>query len=323
MKRKAFAAYASTILVAPWLAQAEEIYPSRAIRIIVPSAPGSGSDVVGRVLAERLSRALGQPVTVDNKPGSSGIIANGEAARSRPDGYTLLYCGFASMVVNPWFYKKLPYRPFEDFAPIARIGSGGVVLVANPQLKVEDIHELVEWARRQKAPPAFATWGVGSSAQAAMEQIARTTGVKFEHVVYKSIPQLLQDVVAGQIQIGWADPSAPLGMIAEGQLRALGIASLSRAPRLPSVPTLLEQKIPVDLDGWSGLYARSGTPPAIVDKLRSVVLDIVRDPQFVSQLHALNLNESPPLSPAQFTQLMKSDTQRWGELARRMGVEPQ
>jgi tripartite-type tricarboxylate transporter receptor subunit TctC len=304
-------------------AHAQEGWPARPLRMIVPSAPGAGSDIVGRVLAEKLAKALGQPIAVENRPGSSGVIANGEAAQSRPDGYTLLFCGYASMVVNPWFYKKLPYRPLEDFAPVAQVGAGGNLLLVHPRVPAQDIRTLAEWARGQKAPPPFATWGVGSSGHAAMEQLMQSTGARFEHVVYKGVPQLLQDLVAGQIGIGWADPMVALPLVNEGKVRALGIAATQRAPRLPQVPTLAEQQVPLDLDGWYGLFVRAGTPPAVVDRLHAAVTTITRDPEFLERMHALNLNAAPPRTPAQFAQVLRSETQRWGDLVRRMGVEPQ
>lgn len=304
-------------------ARAQEAWPSRPIRMISPAGPGSGSDIVGRMLAGKLSQALGQPVHVDNKPGANGVLANGEAALSKPDGYTLLFCGFGSMVVNPWFYKKLPYRPLEDFTPVAQVGSGGTLLLVHPGMPARDLRGLTAWARNQKSPPIFATWGVGSSAQAAMEQVMQVTGVKYEHVVYKTIPQLLQDLVSGRIRIGWADPMAPLPLINEGKLRALAVAATQRAPRLPDVPTLMEQGVPLDLDGWYGLFVRAGTPAAIVERLHALVAAIAQDPEFVERLHFINVSASPTRTPQQFAQAMRSETQRWGELAKRMGVEPQ
>lgn len=322
MKRRSFF-QALGALTAPATVQAQDSWPARPLRMIVPSAAGAGSDIVGRILADRLGRALGQTVTIDNKPGSSGVIANGEAALSKPDGYTLLFCGYASMVVNPWFYKKLPYRPLEDFVPIAQVGAGGNLLLASPRLPVSDIRSLAEWARTQKAPPPYATWGVGSSGHAAMEQLMQATGVRFEHVVYKGVPQILQDMLGGQILVGWADPMVALPLVNDGKLRALAIAATQRAPRLPQVPTLAEQKVPLDLDGWYGLFARAGTPQPIVDRLYAATLAITRDAEFVERLHALNLNASTARTPSQFAQTLRDETQRWGELVRRMGVEPQ
>lgn len=322
MKRRDFC-QAVALLGAPPLLYAQESWPSRPLRMIVPSAPGAGSDIVGRLLAEKLAKALGQPVTVDNKPGSSGVIANGEAAQSKPDGYTLLFCGYASMVVNPWFYKKLPYRPLEDFAPVAQVGAGGNLLLVHPSLPVQDIRGLADWARTQKAPPLFATWGVGSSGHAAMEQIMQATQTKFEHVVYKGVPQLVQDLVAGQIQIGWGDPMVALPLLQAGKIRALGIAATQRAPQLPQLPTLAQQQVPLDLDGWYGLFVRAGTPQLVVDRLHGATTAITRDAEFVERLHALNLNAAPARTPAQFAQTLRSETQRWGELAQRMGVQPQ
>lgn len=300
-----------------------DLYPSRPIRMVAGAAAGSGTDILARVLAERLGRLLGQTVIVDNKPGSNGILANSDVAASKPDGYTLLFCGFSSIVANPWFYKKLPYRPLADFAPIAQVGAGGNVLLVNPRLPIRNVHDLVEWARTQKATPLYATWGVGSSAHAAMEQLTHTSGVKFEHVVYKTVPQLLQDLVGGQIDIGWTDPMSPLPFIDQGSVRPLAVASTARAPRLPNIPTLLEQKIPMDLDGWYGLFVRHGTPVAITRRLNELVAQISGEAEFIARLHSLNVNVSRPGTPEQFMALMKHETERWGELARRMGVEPQ
>ncbi|HVR53977.1 MAG TPA: tripartite tricarboxylate transporter substrate binding protein [Pseudorhodoferax sp.] len=300
-----------------------EPYPSRPVRMVAGAAAGSGTDVLARVLAERLGQLLGQTVFVDNKPGSNGILANGDVAASKPDGYTLLFCGFSTMVANPWFYKKLPYRPLADFAPIAQVGAGGNLLLVNPRLPVRNVQELVAWARAQKATPLYATWGVGSSAHGAMEQLTHSSGVKFEHVVYKTVPQLLQDLVGGQIDIGWTDPMSPLPLIEQGSVRVLAVASTARAPRLPDVPTLLEQQIPMDLDGWYGLFVRHGTPDTITMRLHELVAQISTQAGFVARLHALNVNVFPPGTPAQFTALIQHETQRWGELARRMGVEPQ
>lgn len=322
-RRKSLLGMTALALSPVAIAAGTDVYPNRPIRLICPSGAGTGSDLIARALSSRLSEVLGQNIFIDNKPGSNGILGLGEAARGGQDGYTLLVCGFAAMVINPWLYKSLPYKPLEDFAPIAKLSSGGVLLLVNPSHPATDVKSYVEWAKKQKNKPIYATWGVGSSAHASMELLGRTTGVSLEHVTYKTIGELTKDLVSGIVEVGWTDPATPIALIKEGRLRPIAVASRERAPLLPDTPTLMEQGIPIGLDGWYGFFARSGTPNSIITRLNNAANDVLRDPNFKELMLRMNGIVSSPAPPQDFTQIVQSDTEQWGQLLRGTGMKPQ
>lgn len=290
-------------------------WPDRPIHMIVPTAAGSGSDVMARALAQRLSSALGQPVVVENKPGASGMIAANSVIKAPSDGYTLLYTNASFAVVAPAVLKSSTLDPTRDLVPIAQTAAGGVLLVVSSDLPVKNIRDLVELVKSRPGQYSYGTWGNGSSGNLMMEWLKTKTGMQMSHVAYRSITQMLTEMSGGVVKIGWADPGSPLPLLRAGKIRCIAISGSVRAPQLPDVPTMLEQGFRFDTVGWYGMFAPPGTDPAVVARLTDEVNKI----QTTSELKVLmkNLNYEPPpvKTQAEFRDIVATDLVLWKQIA--------
>lgn len=291
-------------------------WPSRPIKMIIPGAPGQGSDLFGRLIGNALSRALGQPVVIDNKPGASGILGTDAAAKAPGDGYTLLFSNASFTVMLQALGQKTPYDLQRDLVPVVQIGSGGVYLVCNPDLPVEDLTQLVALIRRQPEKFQYGTFGNGSSGHLLMEAFKALTGMVIDHVPYKSSVQLAQDIQGGSIAMGWLDVSSSLPLIRAGRLRALAVSGNARMPATPHLRTMREQGFPVGTDGWYGLFAPAGTPAAIVQRLNAEVNRILSTPEWQERLLAMNVANAPIKSADAFAATMGEDLRIWQNIVR-------
>ena len=254
-------------------------YPSRPINLVVPFTPGGSVDLSGRLVAERLSRALGQPVVVDNRGGGGGTIGSTYVAKAAPDGYTLVVASQSTHVVNPAMNPKLPYDAVKDFAPITIIGRLANVLVVNADLPIHTFDELVKYARANPNTLFYASAGTGSVSHLSMELLKSQAGIPMTHIPYRGASVALSDLLGGQVQLTWNNLTSNLGNILNGSLRALAIAAPTRVSQLPQVPTFAELKLPdLNLTSWTGLAAPAKTPEAIVQKLYLETRKIVSDP---------------------------------------------
>ncbi len=265
-------------LALPSLA-ADAPYPTRAISLVVPFTPGGSVDMSGRLIADRLSRSLGQPMVVDNRGGAGGAIGSTFVAKAAPDGYTLIVTSQSTHVVNPAMNPKLPYDAVKDFAPITLISRLANVLVINAALPIKTFDDLVKYARANPTALNYASAGTGSVSHLSMELLKNQTKIPMTHIPYRGAGVALNDLLSGQIQLTWNNLSSNLSNIQNGKLRALAVAAPARVPQLPDVPTFAELKLPdLNLTSWNGLAAPANTPDAIVQKLYLATRKIVTDP---------------------------------------------
>jgi len=301
--------------------RADDAWPSRPIQMIVASSAGSGTDSLARLMARRLSEALKQPVVVDNRPGGSGVVGTQAVVKAPADGYTLLYTTASAAVIAPAVLKNIPYDPKKSLVPVAETCEGGVVLLVSNDLPVHNLPELIQLLKANPDKYSYATWATGSSAQLMMEWLKKQTGVKSDHVPYRTATQLLTDLSSGIVKIGWADPSAPVPFLRSGKLRAIAIAGNVRAPQMPDVKTMAEQGYKFDAVGWFGIFAPAGTNPAIVKRLSDEVNKAQASPELAATMKAMNFGAPPVKSSAQFAATVSHDMEVWSKIATDAGIQ--
>jgi tripartite-type tricarboxylate transporter receptor subunit TctC len=262
-----------------------QTYPDRPIRLVVPQAPGSATDVFVRLLTPKWGEFLGQSIVVDNRPGAGAIIGTEAVAKSAPDGYTLLLGGSQTHAINKSLYSKLSYDPIADFTPVGRIGAQAMLLVTSTVIPVKSVAELLAYGKAATSGINFASSGNGSSAHLAGALLNAETGLKAQHVPYRAIAQGLTDLLSGQITMMFYPYSALQGQIQAGKLNVLAVASEKRASYLPQVPTTTEAGFPnIQLTAWFAVYAPAGTPRRIVDTLYAALEKAVNDPDIARRM---------------------------------------
>jgi len=295
-------------------AQADTAYPNKPIHIVVGFAAGGGNDILARLVGQKLSEHLGQPVVIDNKPGASSIIAAEFVAHAAPDGYTLLMGPSGAMTVNPAVYAKLPYAPLRDFIPVSQIAEFPLMLVVSPKLPIASIGELVAYA---KANPAKANYASSSTAfQLTTELFKQKTGAPLEMINYKSGNEMILSVVSGEALMTIVD-TAPVGpQILSGNVRALAVTAGRRVADYPQVPTMAEAGVPgMTVSLWTGFFAPARTPSAIVVTLQDEVMRIVHLPDIAARMKNLAVEPTGTTSAA-FAHIVSTDIARWTEVAK-------
>jgi tripartite-type tricarboxylate transporter receptor subunit TctC len=288
-------------------------YPTRPIHIIVGFTPGGGNDLIARIVGQKLSESLGQPVIIDNRPGGGAMVATEYVAKSAPDGYTLLVGASGAMTISPAVYARLPYDSIRDFIPVSELGSFPLILIVNASSPIKSVAELVAYA---KANPDKANYSSASAAfQLATELFKQKTGAPMQEIPYKGANDSVMAVISGQVTATIADAGPVSGQIKGGQVRALAVAAPKRTEDLPDVPTMREAGADVDAVLWSGIFAPKNTPPAIVRKLESELMRIARLPDVIARLKPLGI-ESVGNSSDQFARIVASDIARWAEVAK-------
>ena len=282
--------------------------------------PGQATDLVARLLAEKLSPALGQQVIVDNRPGQAGSIGAAAVAKAAPDGYTLLLSATAPLATNPNLYKDLPYQPLRDLAPITRIGDLPFVLVARPTLGVSTVRELVTMAKAKPAQLTFASSGNGSTSHLSMEMFKTATGTDFRHVPYKGSPQAFTDVMGGAVDVVFDTAVYALPHVKAGRVKLLGVASARRSILMPEVATIAEQGVPgYDSGAWLAMLFPAGTPAPIIARMNSELHRIVRSAEVNERM--LAMGAEPLLStPEELAAHMKNELAKWGKAVRDSGA---
>jgi len=304
--------------------QAEEDasrYPTRAIHIVVGFTPGGGNDLIARIVGQKLSESLGQPVIIDNKPGGGAIVATDYVAKSAPDGYTLLVGASGAMANNPAVYTKLPYDSLRDFVAVSELGSFPLILVVNASSPIRSVGELIAFA---KANPDKTNYSSSSAAfQLVTELFKQKTGAPMQEIPYKGANDSVMAVISGQVTATIADAGSVSSQINGGKVRALAVAAPSRTEDLPDVPTMKEAGADVDAVLWSGIFAPRRTPPAIVKKLEREFMRIVKEADVVARLRPLGI-QPVGNSSAEFAQILASDIARWTEVAKagNIRIEP-
>lgn len=305
--------------VAPVCFAQTEKFPARPVRIVVPSTPGGGLDVIARIMAPRLTGIWGVQIVIDNRAGAGGVIGTEIVSKSAPDGHTLLLVttGFTT---NPFIISKLPYRTPQDFEPVTIIGNTPVVLVAHPSLSARSVKELITLAKERPEHLPFASSGAGSGGHLAMVLMQRVAGIKFIHVPYKGAGAATAAVVGGEAQLLFTAPSAALPQVKAGRLRALVVTSAKRVGVLPDVPGVVEAGLAACVvDGWYGMLAPAGTPKPLIGRIYNDVLNTMQVPEVSAKLQAAGF-ELDGRPPAQFTQYLQSEIKKWGAVISDAGI---
>jgi len=297
-------------------------YPARAVRIVVPSAPGGGTDITARILAPKLSEQLGQQFVVENRAGAGTMIGGEVVARAAPDGYTLLM-GISTLAINPATYKKVPYDALRDFAPISHVVSLPNVLVTHPSLPVKTVKELIAFSRARPGELYYASAGVGTSPHLSMELFLLMGGMKMVHVPYKGSGPGIIDIVAGHVSVMTPSILGGIPHIKSGRLRGLGVTSTKRAGGVPDIPTIAEAGLPgYEAVQWFGLLAPAATPREIVSRLHA---ETVRALQSAEVRNRLSADGADPVgsTPEEFAALLRGETAKWAKVVRQAGITPE
>lgn len=308
--RSAIAAIAM-LLLGPNSFGQNEAWPSRPITMVVPASVGSGTDLLARELASRLTAALRQNILVDNKPGASGIIGTQAVVRAPADGYTILYTNGTNTVMAPALLKSLPYDIQKDLTPVAQTVAGGVFLLVNPGLPVRNLADLIQLVNASPDKYTYGTWAVGSSGHLTMEWLKKKTGMQIAHVPYRQTPQMMAELADGSLKIAWVDPAAPLPLIEAGKLRPIAVTGAHRLPRTPQVPTMGEQGHEFNAVGWFGVFAPAATPRQIIQRLSEEINKIQAQPEMVSRALQMNVSPSQLRTPAEFASVVANDLRMW------------
>ena len=320
MKERALLAALFLVTLAGTLPACAQEYPRKAIRLIVPFAPGGGNDTVARAIAQSAGASLGQPMVVDNRAGAGGILGAELAAKSAPDGYKLFLGGVGSHAVNPNLHARLPYDPVKDFAPITLIASAPSVLVVHPSLPARTLAEFTALAKASPGRINYASNGNGSSAQLAAVLYESMAGVQMVHVPYKGLAPALGDLLGGEVQAMFSSVVAIVPNIKAGRLRALAVTGKRRAALLPEVPTLDESGVPgYEAGSWYGILAPAGTPQAIVAKLHEAIVHALARPEVRERLVSEGA-EVIGSTPQAFAAHITAELARMGKLIRDAGI---
>jgi tripartite-type tricarboxylate transporter receptor subunit TctC len=313
----AFAALLSFAATQP--AAAEDTYPSRAIKLIVPFAAGGNTDVVGRLTAAFMQKALNISVVVENRAGAGGINGTDVVAKAPPDGYTLCVCGIGPITVSP-ATEKLPYDPLKDLAPVSLINTNPLVLVVNPNVEAKTAAEVATLSKRRPEGLSYGTVGAGGLMQFAAEIFRAKTGSNFTAVPYRGGALATAAVVSGEVQLAFSNMSDAMAQMAAGTVRPLAITTARRNPQTPDIPTLIELGL-VDypVESWNGLFAPAGTPQPIVDKLAQVMAQMVQDEAL--QKRMADIGSIPVANtPAEYARMLREETAQWDKALRLIGL---
>ena len=304
----------------PVLAQAQGAYPNKPIRLIVPFTPGGVTDTSGRLIAEQLSKRLGQQVIVDNRPGASGNIGTQQVAVAAPDGYTLVLAFDGTMVINPHVFDKVPFDTLRDFSPVGKIGDAVLILVAHPSVPVRTLQDVIALSKSQPGGLSYGTSGTGGTPHIAGEQLKLRTGANLVHVPYKGGGQAMIDVLGGQIPLVYTAVAGAQGQVKTGKLRAIAVSSAQRSKSLPDVPTFIESGVTdFEINSWVGLLAPAKTPKAIIDRLNTELNAVLNDAEVRDKLNVMGIAATPGTAE-KFADEMKRDLARYGPVVKAAGI---
>ncbi|OWT58170.1 Bug family tripartite tricarboxylate transporter substrate binding protein [Candidimonas nitroreducens] len=311
------AASAAALCLAP--AATASPWPDHPIQMVVPFPPGSSPDTLARLIADPLSKALEQPVIVENKPGAGGNIGTRYASKAKPDGYTILLTINGPMVTAPTLYKKtLGYDPTTDLAPITLVGTSPNVLIVPADSPAKSVQDFVAMAKAKPNTLNYGTVGPGSSSHLSMAMLEHQAGISMQQIPYSGFPQVVSAIITGDIQASFMVPGLAVPQISAGKVRALAITSLQPSELLPGIPTMASQGYPgFEAISWDAMFAPGGTPEDIVDRLNQAITQILADPSVKQKMAALYFSAAPS-SPDQLTDLMNKDKARWGAVIDRL-----
>jgi tripartite-type tricarboxylate transporter receptor subunit TctC len=300
-----------------------QAWPAKPMKWILSQPPGSGPDILARFVAENLSRRLGQPIVVDNRPGGQNVIGAQAAMRSPADGYTFYYATTAAMVTNVFTFKALPYDPEKDFAPVRLIGRSPFVIAAGSAFTGNTLADAIAQAKAQPDMLTMATEGPKTFSGMLADSFAAMANVKFNHVPYNKAPDAIQDLIGGRVNFICLPEAALLSYIRSGQLKALAVSSAQRTANLPSVPTLSETFAGFEYTGWNGLFAPAGTPAAILDTVNRELEAVLRQPEVAQRLLSLGSMPEAKMNVAEFDAFMRAERTRWAGIVKAIGIKPE
>jgi tripartite-type tricarboxylate transporter receptor subunit TctC len=310
------------LAVAP--AMAQETYPSRPVKMLVPYGPGGATDIIARIVGQKLTEALGQTFVVENKPGANGNIALEAAAKAPPDGYTLLIGNVSTNAINENIYaQQLQIKPSRDLAGISKLVEIPHIVVASASFAPNNIAELVAAAKKEPGKINFASVGLGSYPHLDMERLMKAAGIQLTHVPYKGgAGQAIPAMIAGEVQLAFFNMASLLPHIRSGRLKALAVIPAQRLPELPNVPTLAEQGFPgIGTNAWQGMFAPAATPKAVIDALYRAVVAVLTRPAEKEALAKQMMSVDVSKSPQEFTDLVRRETQVWGDFLREARIQ--
>ncbi|MBX3653483.1 MAG: tripartite tricarboxylate transporter substrate binding protein [Ramlibacter sp.] len=304
---------------APLLAAAQA-FPDKPITFVVPFAAGSATDQLARVIGQAVAAEARQSVVVENKAGASGFIASQQVAKAAPDGYTVMITTNTTHAANEHLFKKLPYDPVKDFAPLTGLGKGGQIMVVNPSLPAKSVAEFIALARKE---PGKYSFGSGSSSsRMAGELLQQMAGIKLLHVPYKSNPLAITDLLGGQINMMITDTATGLPQIKAGKLNALGFSGSKRSPLAPDVPTIAEAGVPgYEMGYWFAAYAPAGTPAPVVKRLNELLVKAVRSESARTAFYAPTGTEPFTTTPEELARFQAGESQKWARIIKAAGIE--
>ena len=302
------------------VANAQDAWPSKPIRFILPFPPGGGTDILGRLIAERLSAQLGQPVVTENRGGAGGNVGTEAAAKSAPDGYTIVLVA-PSLAISPTLYTKLNYDPVKDFAPVSLVATVPNVMITQASLPVQNLAEFIAYAKGKPSALNFGSGGAGTSNHLAGELFNLVTGAKLVHVPYKGVNLAMQDVLAGNVHLVFIGIPAAAPHIKAGKLRALALVAPQRSSALPDVPTVAEAGLrDFEVTTWYGVLAPTGTPKNIVLRLNAELVKVMHSAELKKKLAAMG-TEPLTSTPEEFAAYIQGEIAKWGEVIRKAGVK--
>lgn len=315
------AAVLSSVLATTALAQTT--FPSKPVRILVGFSPGGSNDIVARLIAPKLSEALGQQVVVDNKPGAGGNIAAQALLSAPADGHTLMMCTTGTLSIQPHLVKTMPFNPETELLPVTQIANAPYLLLVNADLPVKNVKELVAYAKTKPGVINFASSGNGTGGHLAGEMLKSRTNINIVHVAYKGTGQAMLDLIAGQVTMIFDQPVSSMQYVRAGKLRALAVASSRRLPGLPDLPTVIESGISnFDPVTWTGICASKGTPPAAIERVQREIAKVLAMPEISARLIADGLDPVGS-TPDKFREFLVADKRKWGAVIKDADIKPE
>ena len=309
------------LLFLPFATQAQNVeYPDKPIRLIVPYPPGGGTDVIARIVQERFQALLGQPIIIENRAGAAGSIGTEVAAKSAPNGYTVLFT-LSSHTINPSIYPKLPFDTVKDFEPVGMVGSLPQILVANMQFPANTVAQLIALAKAKPGTLSFASVGNGSPGHLAGELLKLRTGTEMTHIPYRGGGPAVTDVMGGQVPLLWVSIPAAAQFVKAGKLKALAVSTQKRSAAFPDVPTMQEAGVPdFEVDSWYAMFVPAKTPRPVIDKLNRVINTVVHEPAIRDKLLAQG-SEGVGGTPEELGKTVNTELIRWSKLAKEANIK--
>ena len=318
MKLRVCVALVTLLAAAPVHAQS---YPVRQVNIVVPFAAGGGSDLLARLVAQKLEEKLGKPFIIENRPGAGTSLAAMQVVRAVPDGHTLMQATSSTMAINVTMSKKMPYEPLKDLVPVALLSSSPFFLVVNNNSPVKSVADLIALAKSKPNGLNYGSGGPGSMHHLSTELLQSLAGIRMTHVPYKATPPAMNDLIAGHIQVLFGDTTSVLPMIQQGIVRGIGVTTAKRSPAAPDIPAVAETVPGFESASWQMLVAPGATPPEVIALLNREVYAIFSDPAVIQELTKRGIGPALTGNPAEVQEFVKQEIVRWSEVVRRAGLE--